>query len=97
MIYLFTGLIIGFFVALPVGAAALLCINRSIQYGFKAGIFTGLGVATADLVYGFFCSIWAFCNFRRDIRKSASFKVSRSILYHVYWFENDDQSSTYKF
>ena len=54
MIYLFTGLIIGFFVALPVGAAALLCINRSIQYGLKAGVFTGLGIATADLVYGFF-------------------------------------------
>ena len=27
--------------------------KRSIQYGLKAGVFTGLGVATADLVYGF--------------------------------------------
>tara|TARA_B100001027_G_scaffold216970_1_gene195677 strand:+ start:7881 stop:8495 length:615 start_codon:yes stop_codon:yes gene_type:complete len=53
MIYLIAGLIIGFFVALPVGAAAVLCINRSIQDGFKAGFFTGLGVAIADLVYGF--------------------------------------------
>ena len=60
MIYLFTGLIIGFFVALPVGAAALLCINRSIQYGLKAGVFTGLGVATADLVYGFFAVFGLF-------------------------------------
>ncbi|MBL61277.1 MAG: lysine transporter LysE [Candidatus Pelagibacter sp.] len=53
MIYLIAGLIIGFFVALPVGAAAVLCINRSIQDGFKAGFSTGLGVAIADLVYGF--------------------------------------------
>tara|TARA_B100000989_G_scaffold53329_2_gene35741 strand:- start:2688 stop:3302 length:615 start_codon:yes stop_codon:yes gene_type:complete len=53
MIYLIAGLIIGFFVALPVGAAAVLCINRSIQDGFKAGFSTGLGVAIADLAYGF--------------------------------------------
>ena len=52
MTYLIAGLIIGFFVALPVGAAAVLCINRSIQYDFKAGFFTGLGVALADLAYG---------------------------------------------
>ena len=64
MIYLFTGLIIGFFVALPVGAAALLCINRSIQYGLKAGVFTGLGVATADLVYGFFAVFGPFVSGR---------------------------------
>ena len=52
MIYLVAGLIIGFFVALPVGASAVMCINRSLQYGILAGLFTGFGVAIADLVYG---------------------------------------------
>ena len=52
MLYLLTGLIIGFFVALPVGAAAVMCISRSIQYSFNAGFWTGIGIALADLVYG---------------------------------------------
>jgi len=52
MIYLIAGLIIGFFVALPVGAAAVMCISRTIQFGFLTGLLTGLGVALADLLYG---------------------------------------------
>ena len=52
MIYLFIGLLVGFFVALPVGAGAVLCIIRTIQYGIKAGFYTGIGVALADLFYG---------------------------------------------
>jgi threonine/homoserine/homoserine lactone efflux protein len=60
MIYLIAGLIIGFFVALPVGASAVMCINRSIQHGFKAGILTGLGIALADLLYGIFAVFGLF-------------------------------------
>jgi len=52
MIYLVAGLIIGFFVALPVGASAVMCINRTLQYGLLSGLLTGFGVALADLVYG---------------------------------------------
>ena len=52
MIYLVAALIIGFFVALPVGASAVMCISRSLQYGFLAGLYTGFGVALADLAYG---------------------------------------------
>ena len=52
MIYLSIGLLVGFFVALPVGAVAVLCINRTIQYGIKAGFYTGIGVALADFFYG---------------------------------------------
>ena len=52
MIYLVAGLIIGFFVALPVGASAVMCISRSLQFGFLAGLYTGFGVALADLAYG---------------------------------------------
>ncbi len=60
MIYLIAGLIIGFFVALPVGAAAVMCINRSIQHGFNSGFFTGLGIAFADFVYGLFAVFGLF-------------------------------------
>ena len=52
MIYLFAGLIIGFFVALPLGASAVMCINRTLNYGLLSGLLIGLGVALADLVYG---------------------------------------------
>ena len=60
MIYILTGLIIGFFVALPVGAAAVMCISRSVQYGLKSGLITGLGVALADLLYGIFAVFGIF-------------------------------------
>ena len=52
MIYLIIGLLVGFFVALPVGAVAVLCINRTLQYGIKSGFYTGIGVAVADFLYG---------------------------------------------
>ena len=60
MIYLIAGLIIGFFVALPVGAAAVMCISRTIQFGFSTGLLTGLGVALADLLYGIFAVFGLF-------------------------------------
>ena len=60
MIYLVAGLIIGFFVALPVGASAVMCISRTVQYGYSAGLFTGLGVALADLLYGIFAVFGLF-------------------------------------
>jgi len=60
MIYLVAGLIIGFFVALPVGAAAVMCISRTIQSGLLTGLLTGLGVALADLLYGIFAVFGLF-------------------------------------
>jgi threonine/homoserine/homoserine lactone efflux protein len=47
-----SGLLVGFLVALPVGAIAMICINRTLQYGKISGYFSGLGAATADLIYG---------------------------------------------
>jgi len=49
---LLQGLLIGFSIAAPVGPIGILCINRALQGGFKAGFITGLGAATADGVYG---------------------------------------------
>jgi len=42
------GVLIGFVVAVPVGPLGLLCINRALAAGALCGLFSGLGVATAD-------------------------------------------------
>jgi threonine/homoserine/homoserine lactone efflux protein len=44
----FQGLAIGFLVAVPVGPLGLLCINRFLALGALYGLFSGLGVASAD-------------------------------------------------
>lgn len=46
------GLIIGFAIAAPVGPIGILCIQRSLQDGFKIGFMTGIGAALADGTYG---------------------------------------------
>ena len=51
-IYLVKGLIIGFSIAAPVGPIGILCIQRTITYGRNSGLFTGIGAATADGLYG---------------------------------------------
>lgn len=48
----FKSLIIGFAIAAPVGPIGVLCIQRSLHDGFKVGLMTGLGAATADGIYG---------------------------------------------
>lgn len=50
---LLKGFLIGFAIAAPVGPIGILCINRSLHEGYKAGFVTGLGAATADGLYGF--------------------------------------------
>jgi len=46
------GLALGFSIAVPVGPIGLLCIRRSAARGFRSGLVSGLGAATADAVYG---------------------------------------------
>jgi threonine/homoserine/homoserine lactone efflux protein len=43
--------LIGIAVAAPVGAMGVLCIQRTLSRGWRTGIATGLGVATADGIY----------------------------------------------
>lgn len=50
--FLYKGLILGFSVAAPVGPIGILCINRTLNKNFTAGFISGLGAATADLIYG---------------------------------------------
>ena len=45
------GMIIGLTLAVPVGPISLVCIHRTITAGRLHGIFSGLGVATADSFY----------------------------------------------
>ena len=45
------GIIIGLTLAVPVGPLALLCIQRTVSEGRLHGIFSGIGVATADSFY----------------------------------------------
>lgn len=47
-----SGLIIGFSIAAPVGPIGILCIRRTLAEGQASGLFSGLGAATADAIYG---------------------------------------------
>jgi threonine/homoserine/homoserine lactone efflux protein len=50
--FLLKGLILGFVIAAPVGPIGVLCIRRSLEDGPQVGLITGLGAATADVIYG---------------------------------------------
>jgi threonine/homoserine/homoserine lactone efflux protein len=52
MDFLWRGLVLGFTIAAPVGPIGLLCIQRTIAFGWRHGFVTGLGAATADASYG---------------------------------------------
>ena len=43
--------IIGVVVAAPVGAMGMLCVQRVLAHGWRAGIATGVGIASADAMY----------------------------------------------
>ncbi len=49
---LIKGLLIGYSLAAPVGPISLIFINRTLKQGLAIGLFSGLGVATADAIYG---------------------------------------------
>lgn len=46
------GIGIGFSVAAAVGPISLLCVQRTLRRGWGIGLASGLGVATADALYG---------------------------------------------
>lgn len=49
---IFKGLILGFSIAAPVGPIGILCIRRTLERGFKSGLASGLGAASADAIFG---------------------------------------------
>ena len=46
--FLLNGIAVGFAIAAPVGPIGTLCIRRSLEGGFFAGLAIGLGAALAD-------------------------------------------------
>ena len=46
------GLILGFSIAATVGPMCILCIQRTFQKGYLYGLVSGIGIATADGIYG---------------------------------------------
>jgi threonine/homoserine/homoserine lactone efflux protein len=46
------GLALGFSIAAPVGPIGVLCIRRTLADGRLVGFVSGLGAATADMLYG---------------------------------------------
>lgn len=50
--FLLKGFVIGFSIAAPVGPIAVLCIRRTLSSGLWSGLFSGLGAACADGIYG---------------------------------------------
>lgn len=48
----FRGLLIGLSIAAPVGPIGVLCIRRTLAEGRVAGFVSGLGAATADMLFG---------------------------------------------
>lgn len=51
VIYLFKGVLVGLATAMPIGPIGILCIRRTLVFGRKQGITTGLGGAAADIIY----------------------------------------------
>jgi threonine/homoserine/homoserine lactone efflux protein len=49
---LLRGFVIGFGIAAALGPVGLLVIRRTIEHGWRRGVASGLGVATADATYG---------------------------------------------
>lgn len=49
---LLQALLIGLSIAAPVGPIALLCMQTTLQHGWRAGLLAGLGAASADACYG---------------------------------------------
>jgi threonine/homoserine/homoserine lactone efflux protein len=46
------GFVLGLSIAAPVGPIGALCIRRSVKDGWPSGFISGLGAATADMLYG---------------------------------------------
>jgi len=44
------GLALGFSIAAPVGPVGVLCIKRTLEKGFRSGLLSGLGAASADAI-----------------------------------------------
>jgi putative LysE/RhtB family amino acid efflux pump len=51
MIIFFIGMLIGLVVAAPIGPVGLLCVRKTLEFGFKGTLAVGLGTSLADAIY----------------------------------------------
>lgn len=72
---LIKGVILGFSVAAPIGPIGMLCIRRTLSQGALVGFISGLGVATADMLYGFIVGL--------GLKGVASFLVKAHLWLHL--------------
>ncbi len=52
ILYFLKAMLIGIAIAAPVGPIGFLCIKKTIESGYKAGLAVGAGAALADATYG---------------------------------------------
>lgn len=52
MLFFLKGLIIGVIVAAPVGPVGVLCVRRTLTHGRMTGFISGIGAASADVIFG---------------------------------------------
>jgi threonine/homoserine/homoserine lactone efflux protein len=50
--FLIKGIIFGFIIAATIGPISILCIRKTFEFGRFSGLFSGLGAALADTIYG---------------------------------------------
>jgi len=51
LLFIIKGLLIGISVSAPLGPIGVLCIQRTLNKGFKSGLVSGIGAASADIIY----------------------------------------------
>ncbi|HUY79095.1 MAG TPA: LysE family translocator, partial [Ktedonobacterales bacterium] len=52
ILYLLRGVALGLSIAAPVGPIGVLVIRRTLANGYLTGVASGMGAATADMLYG---------------------------------------------
>ncbi len=90
------GLAVGVLISAPMGPVGILCIQRTLDKGRKAGFYTGIGAAISDLFYclltGFGLSfIEDFLNDNQDIIQLIGSLVL--IAFSIYLFRKNPSSS----
>lgn len=93
------GVAIGILISAPMGPVGILCIQRTLDKGRKAGLFTGIGAAISDLFYclltGFGLSfIEDFINNNQNIIQLVGSIVL--IAFSIYLFRKNPSSGVRK-
>jgi len=94
LIIFLKGLAIGFAVAMPVGPVGILCIRRTLNHGFGAGLLSGLGAAFGDALLGLIAAagIAPVTDFLLDIERELRFGggIFMVVLGLWTWFQHSD-------